>query len=53
MSIDLKDLATSPYIVSADYPVGHVFPLATISAIKIEEVPVPNSNKKNKKGIVY
>jgi hypothetical protein len=53
MSINLTDLSNSPYLASDDYTVGTVLPIATVAAIKMEDVPVPNSTKKNRKAIMY
>jgi hypothetical protein len=56
MSINLSDLSDGPYLVADEFTAGTKLPASgflTIERIAVEEVPVPNSKKKNKKGIVY
>jgi hypothetical protein len=53
VSIDLKDYNDSPYIVSDEFDVGHVFPPVEVVKIAGAEVPVPGSTKKNRKIIIY
>jgi hypothetical protein len=52
-AIHIRDIGDSPYIASDDYPVGKTLPLLEVSTVTIEDVPVPNSNKKNKKAVVW
>lgn len=52
-TINLKDLGDSPYIASDDYPVGRQLPMLEVERVTIDEVPVPNSRKKNKKAVVW
>lgn len=49
----LSDLSDSPYLASDDYKVGTILPAVVISKITMEDVPVPNSTKKNRKAIVW
>lgn len=53
MSINIIDLSNSPYIASDDFAIGTKLPPGEIVEIKMEEVPVPNSTKKNRKAIAY
>lgn len=53
MTINLTDLSNSPYLASDDYTVGTVLPLATVSKIVMEDVPVAGSTRKNRKAIMY
>lgn len=53
MSIDLKDFNDSPYIVSDEFDVGHIFPPVEIAKIEGAEVPVPGSTRKSRKIIIY
>ena len=53
MSINLADFDESPYLVSDDFAVGHIFPVLTIDHIKGEAVPIPNSSKTSNKVVVY
>jgi hypothetical protein len=52
--VDLKDLsAASPYLASDDYAVGTIMPPVEIVRIQMEDVPIPNSTKKQSKGVVF
>jgi hypothetical protein len=52
--MDLKDLsAASPYLASDDYPVGMVMPPVEIVRIEMQDVPIPNSTKKQSKAVIF
>jgi hypothetical protein len=52
--MDLKDLsAASPYLASDDYAVGTVMPPVEIVKIEMQDVPVPNSTKKQAKAVIF
>lgn len=53
MSINLSDLSNSPYLASDDYKVGTVLPPVVIERIVMEDVPTPNSTKKQPKAIAW
>jgi hypothetical protein len=50
--VNLSDLSNSPYLASDDYKVGTIFPLLTIEAIRMEDVPAPGTTKKTAKAIM-
>lgn len=51
--MNLSDLSSSPYLASDDYAVGTILPPVEIVEIKMAEVPVPNSTKKNSKAVAF
>ena len=50
--MNLSDLSNSPYLASEDYKVGTIFPLLTIEAIRMEDVPVPGKTSKAAKAVM-
>lgn len=51
--MNLSDLGNSPYLASDDYAIGTIMPAVVIERIQMDDVPVPNSTKKNRKGVMF
>ena len=51
--MNLADMSNSPYLASDDFKAGTIFPLLTIEAIKMEDVPVPGKTTKAAKAVVF
>ncbi len=49
----LADLSNSPYLASDDYKVGTIMPPVVIERIEMNDVPIPNSTKKNRKAVAF
>lgn len=49
----LSDLSTSPFLASDDYKAGTIMPRVVIERIKFDDVPIPNSTKKQSKAVCY
>jgi hypothetical protein len=52
MSINVSDIAPSPYVASDDFKVGALLPPMVIEAISIGQVPTPGKRDKQSKAVV-
>lgn len=52
MSINVSDIAPSPYVASDDFKVGTVLPPMVIESISIGQVPTPGKRDKQSKAVV-
>lgn len=52
MSINVSDIAPSPYVASDDFKIGTILPPMTVESISMGQVPTPGKRDKQSKAVV-
>ena len=52
MTINIADIAPSPYVASDDFKIGTILPPMTVESISMGQVPTPGKREKQSKAII-